>query len=78
MQKKIRKLNDLAEIDKKEPVIYLLTIDFPQYPARTWKNIFETTYRDRKLFLYRGDIAKRKELINRRNTDLKTVPGGDK
>lgn len=67
MQKKIRKLNALADIDRKEPVIYLLTTDFPQYPDRTWKNLFETTYRGRKLILYRGDIAKRKELINRRS-----------
>ena len=67
MQKKIRKLNALADIDRKELVIYLLTTDFPQYPDRTWKNLFETTYRGRKLILYRGDIAKRKELINRRS-----------
>lgn len=66
-QKTIRKINNLANIDKKEPVIYLLTTDFPQYPDRVWKNLLETTYRGRKLYLFRGDIAKRKEFINRRN-----------
>lgn len=63
----IRKINNLANIDKKEPAIYLLTPEFPQYPERTWKNLYETTYRGRKLYLFRGDIAKRKEFINRRN-----------
>ena len=67
MRKNICKINTLADIDRKEPVIYLLTTDFPQYPDRTWKNLFETTYRGRKLILYRGDIAKRKELFNRRS-----------
>lgn len=77
MKKNIRKINNLENIDKKEPVIYLLTTDFPQYPERTWKNLFETTYRGRKLFLYRGDIAKRKELINRRNL-LRASSGDEK
>ena len=78
MQKKIRKLNALADIDRKEPVIYLLTTDFPQYPDRTWKNLFETTYRGRKLILYRGDIAKRKELINRRSLLRENNSGEEK
>lgn len=72
MKNDIRKINDLADIDRKKPVIYLLTTDFPQYPDRTWKNLFETTYRGRKLVLYRGDIAKRKELINRRSLQYQT------
>ena len=69
MNKKVRKINQLANIDKKEQTIYLLTTNFPQYPERTWKNLFETTYRGQKLYLYRGEIAKRKEFINRRNPD---------
>ena len=65
-------INNLDDIDNKEKVIYLLTTDFPQYPERTWKNLFETTYRGQKLILYRGEVAKRKELINRRNLPQNT------
>ena len=64
---KVKKINNLDDIDTKEKVIYLLTTDFPQYPERTWKNLLEITYRGQKLILYRGETAKRKELINRRN-----------
>ncbi|MBR2509255.1 MAG: hypothetical protein IKB71_05865 [Lentisphaeria bacterium] len=67
MHKEVNKIDSLDNIDNKKKVIYLLTTDFPQYPERTWKNLFETTYRGRKLCLYRGEITKRKELINRRN-----------
>lgn len=72
MHKKVKKINNLDDIDNKEKVIYLLTTDFPQYPERTWKNLFETTYRGQKLILYRGETAKRKELINRRNLPQNT------
>lgn len=67
MKKTVIKINNFDDIDSKKNIIYLLTTDFPQYPERTWKNIFETTYRGQKLYLYRGETTKRKELINRRN-----------
>ena len=66
MQTNVRKINNFDAIDKKAPVIYLLTTNFPQYSERTWKNLYETTYRGQKLYLCRGETAKRKELISRR------------
>lgn len=75
MNAKINKIQDFNDIDKDAEVIYLLTTGFPEFPDRTWKNLFETVYRGRKLYLYRGEKAKNIELFNRRNHMLQSNQG---
>ena len=55
----IRKISMLNEIPDREPVVYLLATEFPQYPRRDWKNLLpaqKQRYFGKRLGLWRGTV----------------------
>ncbi len=68
----VKKINSLNELPAEPETIYLLGIEFPQYPKRIWRNLLTQEYRGHTLYLWRGDLHKRKEFINRRIKQTET------
>lgn len=61
----IQKINSLNELPKNEPVVYLLNVDFPQFPDRIWTNLFKDNYRKLNVYLWRGELIEKSELVNK-------------
>ncbi len=52
----VRKVLEFAELPPAEPVVYLLSTEFPQLPERDWRNLLPPgyTYRGHRLSLWKG------------------------
>ena len=58
-----RKIQTLEELPADEPVVYLLSTEFPLFPDRNWTNLLAPgyTYRSHRLALWKGELRPREE-----------------